>query len=92
MIRPPVFVLRMGIVVGVATLGLATCGNALAQAQNPPPQNPPAQSSPAQNPPPAKSTPPTETDIGRVTTGAGQGEKVVVPNATIDRADAIAEK
>jgi TonB-dependent receptor len=39
--------------------------------------------------------PSAETDIGRVSTGAGQGENVpkpVVPSATINRADAIAEK
>jgi hypothetical protein len=45
----------------------------------------------AQTPP----APSGETDIGRVSTGAGQGENVpkpVVSSATIDRADAIAEK
>jgi TonB-dependent receptor len=45
--------------------------------------------------PPGKSPPPSETDIGRVTTGSGQGgnqSTVPVPSATINRADAIAEK
>jgi TonB-dependent receptor len=69
-----------GAVIGV----LATSGMAVAQVQNPP----------APTSPPAKSTPPVETDIGRVTTESGQGEnaKVMVPSATIDRADAVAEK
>ena len=34
----------------------------------------------------------TETDIGRVTTGAGQAEQTVVPSATTTRAAAIEEK
>ncbi len=48
--------------------------------------------------PGSTSTPPGQsgaTDIGRVSTGAGQGENgpsPAVPSATIDRADAIAEK
>src|SRR5258708_37452110 len=49
----------------------------------------------AQTPPPVPSGSSPETDIGRVSTGAGQGEnaaKPVVPSATIDRAAAIAEK
>ena len=46
-------------------------------------------------PPASKPAPSSETDIGRVSTSAGQGENgatPVVPSATINRADAIAEK
>ena len=56
-------------------------------------QTPPAPA--AAEPKPAGSKPPPsgETDIGRVSTGAGEGQpKPVVPSATIDRAAAVAEK
>jgi TonB-dependent receptor len=78
--------LRTNLVAGVAVAALlATGGAAPAQAQTPPAPT---------SPPPAKSTQSSETDIGRVTTGAGQVENVPVPvpNATTNRADAIAEK
>ncbi|MGC2031332.1 MAG: TonB-dependent receptor [Steroidobacteraceae bacterium] len=55
------------------------------------PAAPPA----AESTPPGSKPAPAETDIGRVSTGAGQGENgptPVVPSATINRADAIAEK
>jgi TonB-dependent receptor len=82
----PLFLSRMSMVAGAVIVGLVVASDmAIAQAQNPPAPT---------SPPPAKSTPPVETDIGRITTESGQGEsvKVVVPSATIDRADAIAEK
>jgi len=59
-----------------------------AQAQAPQVPTPPA-------PPNGGSAAATETDIGRVSTGAGQGEQgpnPVKPSAAIDRAAAIAEK
>jgi TonB-dependent receptor len=82
----PPFLSRMSVVAGAVIVGLVVASDiAIAQVQNPPAPT---------SPPPAKSTPPVETDIGRITTESGQGEnaKVVVPSATIDRADAIAEK
>ena len=86
MTQMPLFFARMVIIAGEVIVSLAaTCGMAVAQVQTPP--APPS-------PPPAKTTPPEETDIGRVTTQSGQGENAnaVVPSATINRADAIAEK
>jgi TonB-dependent receptor len=92
----PLFFARMSCVAGAVITGLlVTSSMAAAQVQTPPAPTPPAPTPPApSSPPPAKATPPVETDIGRVTTESGQGEnaKEVVPNATIDRADAIAEK
>ena len=80
------FLSRMSVRTGAVIAALVVMsGIAVAQAQNPPAPAPA---------PPAKSTPPVETDIGRVTTASGQSEnaKEVIPSATIDRADAIAEK
>ena len=81
MTQMPLFLSRMSVVAGAVIVGLVVASDmAIAQAQNPPAPT---------SPPPAKSTPPVETDIGRVTTESGQGEnaKVVVPSATIDRAE-----
>ncbi len=78
-------------IAAVAAVGLAvSAGVSSAQAQTPPSSTPTDAA-----PPPGKPTPTSETDVGRVSTGAGRGEngsQAVVPSATIDRADAIAEK
>ena len=86
MAQIPLVFARMGLVAGAVIISLATSGVAVAQVPSPP--------APNSTSPPAKPTPPVETDIGRVTTQSGQGEDVVVvvPNATNNRADAIAEK
>ena len=86
MTQMPLFLTRMSLRAGAVIAGLVVMsGIAVAQAQNPP--------APA-SPPPAKPAAPVETDIGRVTTDSGQSENAreVIPSATIDRADAIAEK
>jgi TonB-dependent receptor len=79
----------MGVAAATLVLNLMLTGMPVAQAQTPPA---PAPGSTPAGAPPGQSG---ATDIGRVSTGPGQGENgpvPVVPNATIDRADAIAEK
>jgi TonB-dependent receptor len=84
---------RISIAAAAVAVGLAaTTSLPVAQAQT---QTPPAPASAGSTPPDSKPAPASETDIGRVSTGAGQGEsgsKPVIPSATIDRADAVAEK
>ena len=79
--------------VAVAATSGAPISEAQAQTQAEPPATP---ASTEPKTPGSKPAPPSsETDIGRVSTGAGQGEngpRPVVPSATIDRADAVAEK
>jgi TonB-dependent receptor len=66
----------------VGFLALSAIGVAHGQSTNPPPQSP--QGSQSQQ---------TETDIGKVSTGAGQGaEEQVVPSSTTTRAAAIEAK
>jgi TonB-dependent receptor len=81
------------VVVGLAAATGVPSLKAQAQEQAQPPATP---ASTEPKPPGSKpAPPPSETDIGRVSTGAGQGEtgpRPVVPSATIDRADAVAEK
>lgn len=80
----------MGVAAAAMVVGLMLeTGTRVAQAQTAPAAT--SGSTPASAPPGQS----TATDIGRVSTGAGGGENgptPVVPNATIDRADAIAEK
>jgi TonB-dependent receptor len=80
----------MGVVAAVMVLSVIfETDMQAAQAQTPP--APPSGAAPPSAPPGQSGA----TDIGRVSTGAAEGESgpsPVVPNATIDRADAIAEK
>jgi TonB-dependent receptor len=73
---------RLTLAATAFTIGLALgAGSPMVQAQTQAPQVP--------------ASPSSETDIGRVSTGAGQGEErseEVIPSPTINRADAIAEK
>jgi TonB-dependent receptor len=86
---PPVLSFSPLPLIAAASVAVGFCvapSSSMAQAQ---PQAQPQAQTPSA---PASSA---ETDIGRVSTGAGRGEnaaKPVAPSATIDRADALAEK
>ena len=87
------FLPRFNIAAAAAIAGLTfIASSAVVQAQAQTPAVPAATES---THPGSEPAPSAETDIGRVSTGAGQGENVpkpVVASPTINRADAISEK